>query len=278
MDAPLPSDPTVYLKFIQIERVPVALLAIIVAWLLTNASSRVLDDVGTRFTSWRILLKQVSVVIKFVLLVGTAVFVTASVVHLTDEVMLAVGGSIAVGVGFAVKDLLASFMAGVIILFDRPFQVGDRVQFGDTYGEVVEIGLRTTRIATLDDNLVSIPNSRFLTDIVASANAGALDQMCVFTFYVGTTEDFLLAKSLVYEATVASRFVFLRKPVVVHVKEAPVPGLEGRLAMHVFAKAYVMDGRFEVAFATDVHERVKAAFRERGIRTIGDFQATDDAA
>ncbi|MBA2321930.1 MAG: mechanosensitive ion channel, partial [Deltaproteobacteria bacterium] len=191
--------------------------------------------------------------------------------NLTSEVLFAIGGSVAVAVGFGLKDLLASLMAGLLILFDRPFQVGDRVQIGDTYGEVVEIGLRTTRIVTLDDNLVSIPNSRFLTDSVASANAGALDQMCVFTFYVRPDQDYLRAKRIVYESAVTSRFVYLRKRVSVQLKEAPVPGLDGMgPAIHLTCKAYVMDGRFESAFGTDVHERAKAGFRAAGILTLGD--------
>ena len=273
MDPNLASDPTELLKVIQLERVPFAFLAIAIAWGLTTTASRVLDDLGLRFTGWRILLKQVSVVIKFTILVSTAAVVVASVVHLTSEVMLALGGSVAVAVGFAFKDLLSSFMAGVTILFDRPFQVGDRVAVGDVYGEVVEIGLRTTRIVTLDDNLVSVPNSRFLTDTVASANAGALDQQCVFRFYVASTADMEQARRIVYEATVSSRFVYLNKPVVVHIKEAPVPGVQSLLALHLTVKAYVMDGRFEVAFETDVHERVKRALRRSGINTPGDLMA-----
>ena len=139
------------------------------------------------------------------------------------------------------------------------------------YGEVVEIGLRTTRIVTLDDNLVSIPNNRFLNDAVASANAGALDQMCVMTFHIGAAEDFETARRVLYEATVASRFVYLRKPVVVLMREAPVPGLDAVMAIELKVKAYVMDGRYESAFSTDVHERVKRALRAAKVHTVGDL-------
>jgi small-conductance mechanosensitive channel len=232
--------------------------------------TRMLDDVGTRFRGWRIRLKQGSAVLRFLILVGTAVFVVTTIVQITDETMLAIGGSIAVAVGFAVKDLLASLLAGLIVLFDRPFQVGDRVYVGDVYGEVTEIGLRTTRIVTLDDSRVSIPNHHFLTDMVSSANAGALDQMCVFVFHIATNQDYATAKRIIYEAVVTSRFAYLRKPVLVNLKEAPVPGMDAVIAIHITSKAYVIDGRFEIAFATDVHERVKRAFHEAGILTAGD--------
>ena len=270
MESIVTADPTGILRLVQVERVPFALVAIVVAFVVSNVVTRVLDDVGARFRGWRIRLKQGSAVLRFFIIVGTSILVVTAIVQFTNETMLAIGGSIAVAVGFAVKDLLASLLAGLIVLFDRPFQVGDRVYIGDVYGEVKEIGLRTTRIVTLTDETVSIPNNRFLTDNVASANTGVLDQMCVFTFLLATNQDYATAKRIVYEATVTSRFTYLRKPVTVTVKEAPVPGMDAVIAIHLTAKAYVIDGRFEMPFSSDVHERVKLAFKEARILTAGD--------
>jgi hypothetical protein len=102
--------------------------------------------------------------------------------------------------------------------------------------------------------------------------------MCVFKFYITTLDNFELAKRLVYEATVSSRFVYLRKPVVVQMEEVAVPGVESAIGFQFTVKAYVMDGRFERSFGTDVHERVKRAFRANDIRTVGDhLAATPDA-
>ncbi len=133
------------------------------------------------------------------------------------------------------------------------------------------IGLRTVRITTLDDNLISVPNSRFLTEAVSCANAGALDQMCVFDFYIGCHEDFELAKELVYDAAAASMYVYLKKPLRVLVREGPLPSGE-HFAIKIVAKAYVFDGRFESAFGTDVTERVQRAFRKHGIQTAGQVE------
>src|SRR5690606_41093854 len=117
-------------------------------------------------------------------LVGIAVAVAFSV-NLTKEVLLAIGGTAAVTVGFAVKDLAASILAGVIIIIDRPFQVGDRVSFGGVYGEITSIGLRSVRLVTLEGVVVTIPNNKFLTDMVSSGTWGALDMLVQVDFYVG---------------------------------------------------------------------------------------------
>jgi small-conductance mechanosensitive channel len=262
------------LHFIDLDRLPYAILVVIVAVIASRTVRKTLDGLGERIAERRLFFKQVTAISRFSILVVATFMVFGSLLAIGDnrEVLLAIIAPGAVAIGLALKDLLASLMAGIILLFDRPFQVGDRVRFGDTYGEVKEIGLRAVRLVTLDDNLVSIPNNRFLNDSVASANAGALHQMCVMDFYIGCNEDFETAKRLVYEATASSRYVYLNLPIVVHLREGPVPDGAERFAIRLICKAYVLDGRYESAFATDVTERVKRAFRQQAIRTAGEIE------
>jgi small-conductance mechanosensitive channel len=67
----------------------------------------------------------------------------------------------ALALTLAVRDTVADGMAGFIILVDRPFRIGDRIEIEgeNTWGDVVEIGLRTTRIRARDNRLVVLPNS-----------------------------------------------------------------------------------------------------------------------
>lgn len=264
-------DITQFLKFVVFERIPYALLVIFSTWLLLQVSTRFLNALAERFTHRRLLFKQFGAVSRFGLVLVALVIVVGSLIQFSDEALFAIGGSVALALGFAFKDLLSSLMAGLILLFDRPFQAGDRIEFGGHYGEVQEIGLRSVRLVTLDDNLVSIPNNQFLTGLVSSANSGALDQMCVFDFYIGCNEDFETAKVLAYEAAASSRYVYLGKPMAVAMWEGPVKGSRDLIAIRLTVKAYVLDGRYEVAFATDVAERVKRAFRHRGIRSLGEL-------
>jgi len=67
-------------------------------------------------------------------------------------------GIAGIAVGFAARDSLENFISGVTILIDRPFQLGDRVVIEDVYGAVEEITLRSTRIRTLDNTLLVMPN------------------------------------------------------------------------------------------------------------------------
>lgn len=264
-DEPPPdSGPQSFVDFIAFERVPYAIVVAVIGYLVLRVGTRVLDDLGERFTDRRLLFKQTNALFRFFLYLSIPAVVLAAVLQLSSEALFAVGGSIGVAFGFAFSDLLGALVAGVLLLMDRPFQVGDRISFGGFYGEVQEMGIRSVKLVTLDDNLVTIPNNKFLNGEVASANAGALDAMVVIEFYLAAAEDFQRARRIVAEAATTSRYVYLNKPVVTLLKDA---FMGERFVTVVSVKAYVFDVRYEKSFITDVTERVKLAFREAGIRT-----------
>jgi len=118
------------------------------------------------------------------------------------------------------------------------------------------------RIATLDDNLVSIPNNRFLTEPVASSNAGALDMLVQIDFHIGMDQDVTRAKRIVRDALTSSRYAYSGKPWAIVISEVIT---ESYFAVRLRAKAYVLDVQYEKAFETDVTERVLQAFREEQI-------------
>jgi small-conductance mechanosensitive channel len=251
-------------QFVAWERVPFALVVLACGWLLQRLLDRFLDDLGERLTERRLLLKKVNALARFGIYAALFLIIGSSVLVLEQQTLLAVAGTLGIATGFALKDLAASLIAGVILLLDEPFQVGDRVHFDKYYGEITHIGLRSVRLVTLDDNLVTIPNNRFLNEATASSNAGNLDCMVVSRFFIGAAEDFDQARDIITEATATSRYVHLDKPIVTLVSDE---FLGERFVTVIKVKAYVFDARYEMAFASDVTERVKRALRFAGIRT-----------
>lgn len=259
---PKPEEIAAAIEFFNLGRLFQAVLIIAVAYFGNRFISATLDRLGEGQAKRRLLMKKISSFIR-ISIFGVAGYLVAMTLLAGDKTALyGLGTTLMVALGFAMKDMASSIVSGILILIDRPFQVGDRVQFGDTYGEVKEIGLRVVRIATLDDNEVSIPNNKFLTDVVACGNSGALDMMVVVKFYIAITEDFDLARQIAYEACVTSKYVYLAKPVQVEIKDA----VEGNHYITTLTcKSYVIDVRYEEAFATDITQRVKRAFRENKI-------------
>ncbi|MCB9603206.1 MAG: mechanosensitive ion channel [Sandaracinus sp.] len=255
-------DPTQLLRFLRAEGFVPAALVLVATWLMAGGTSRVFGRMTERFPDRRLVLQQTKAILRLLLFVAGIATAVGLLFRLSDEAMLGLGGTVAVAVGFAFKDLMASMIAGIIILLDRPFQVGDRITFAGFYGEVVEIGLRTVRLVTLDDSLVTIPNNKFLTDPVSSGNAGALDMLVQIDFHVGADQDLTLAKRLVSEALTASRFAYLSKPSAVVV--SPVV-LGSVAAIRLRAKVYVLDVKYEKALETDVTEQIVEAFAKHRI-------------
>lgn len=217
---------------------------------------------GQKWNSKRLLILQVVTIVSFFLyLIGMPV-ILYSTLRPPKELLIAVGGSAAVAIGFAIKDVVGSFVAGIVLLFDRPLQVGDRVQIGDCYGEVKSIGLRAIRVITLDDNVVTIPNIKLINDPVSSGNFGALDMLIEVPFYISIEEDIEKVRDLLYEIVVTSKYAFLAKPVSVVTSEVQE---EMRLAIKMTVKAYVLDVRYEKAFQTDLVNRATKEFNRQKI-------------
>jgi len=251
------------MAILRVERLMALALGIAVIYLLAKGVQRISTNLQKSYPSKRVVFLQIATMLNFTLYIFGSISLVYFILRPPKEILLAVAGSAAVAIGISLKDIVASVVAGVILLFDRPFQVGDRVSFNGNYGEIISIGLRKVQLNTLDDNLVTIPNSRFLTDVVASGNAGALDMMIVVDFHLAPDADLDLAKSIVKEITTTSRFAYLKKPVTVLTSEVIVAE---RIAVKVRAKAYVIDCRFEKAFESDVVSRVLKVFNENSIK------------
>jgi len=250
-------------KFIKPGGIPWALLIILVTVLLVRFTTKSLDRLGERFADKRLFINQVGSFVRFGLYFLGGLAASAMVFYLTNEVLIAIGGTAAVSVGFALKDLVASLIAGLIILMDKPFQVGDRVSFEGAYGEIRHIGLRSVRLVTLDDTRVTIPNNKFLTEAVASGNAGSVEMMIQMDFLVGIDQDLALARRVVEEGLTSSRYIHLKRPWAVLVKTVTQ---DSYFAVRLRAKGYVLDVKYEKAFESDVTERVLEGFSKHGIQ------------
>ncbi len=263
-------------EFIRIGGLLSSILVIAGTWLFNRILFSFFDKLGARFTEQRLRIHQIGTLIRFFLYIIAIVVSLFLSFNMSNELLLALGGTIAVTMGFALKDIAASIIASLTILIDKPFQVGDRVEFGGYYGEIVSIGLRSVRMVTLDDNLVTIPNNKLLTDLTSSGNAGALDMLIQMDFYIGIDQNVAKAKQIVNDSITSTHYAYLKKPHNVLVKQVIH---DSYFAVRLRAKVYVLDVRYEKALETDVNERVLLGFQKAGIqppailhRTIGAAQ------
>jgi small-conductance mechanosensitive channel len=223
-------------------------------------SAWLLDALAERRSSRRLFFKRLIPIVRALAWATVVYHIVAGVFNVDRQGLIAAGAAIGVAVGFAAQDLLKNVFGGLLILFDQPFQVGDRVAIGGSYGEVVAIGLRSTRIVTPEDSLVTVPNAQVVDSQVSNANAGALDCQVVTNLYVSSKADAEEAKRIAHEAAINSTYVYLKKPVVVLVKDEYVHNFVTK----IIVKAYVFDARFEAMLASDITEEARRHFRAEG--------------
>ncbi|TKF79222.1 mechanosensitive ion channel [Vibrio kanaloae] len=239
-----------------------SMIVIAAMWLLLKFINSLVTSFGSQFVQYRMLLQKLQSFTQFFIYVSTGLIVSMMSFRINDQILALIGGTLAVSVGFALKDLAASFIAGITVMIDRPFQVGDRVTFEGNYGDIITIGLRSVRMRTLNDDIITIPNNKFLNEVTTSGNYGALDMQVVIPFYVGMNEDITLARDLIQEAASSSRYIHLPKPVTVLVKQTIT---DNYLAIQLTCKAYVVDTAYEKLFETDITLRVMKEFKKHNI-------------
>jgi len=258
----LPSDMAVLLNTINPTGILMSVVVIVAAGLLLRITNNVVQNLGDIFAERRLMLQKFNAFFRFGVFISTIFAVIFLSFKLSREAMTILGGGTAVAIGFATKDLVASLVAGIMIIIDRPFQVGDRVSFEGQYGDITKIGLRSIKLQTLDDSVVTIPNNMFLNSVTTCGNYGVLDMQIVIDFHIGLDQNAKLASDLVREAAVTSRFVYLPKPIVVLVSQVV---LEQCVALRIRLKLYVLDTQYEKAMETDVTLRVMDAFAKHDI-------------
>lgn len=81
-------------------------------------------------------------------------------------------GLLSVGIGFGLQNITANFISGLIIMFERPISVGDRVDVAGIEGDVIEISIRSTKIRTLNNISIIVPNTQFVESNVINFSHG----------------------------------------------------------------------------------------------------------
>lgn len=230
-----------------------SIVILLIALYIIRWFTRLLEAISERWPNLRLTIKRLIPSIRIISWIVVIYEIIVVILAPPIETIIAFSASAGIAIGFASQDILKNIFGGLMILFDRPFQVGDKVEAAGHYGEVMQIGLRTVRIVTPDDNLVSVPNGEIMNQAVSNANAGESNCQVVAEFFLPPQIDLERTREIAYLAAATSRYVFLNKPIVVIFKNEIH---EGRSLLKMRLKAYVLDIRYEFPFMSDMTETV----------------------
>ncbi len=128
-------------------------------WVIDRLLARFYVDIGIRAAVG-------SIVRYFVIAIGFVIILQTAGIDLTALNVLA--GAVGLGLGFGLQNIVSNFVSGIIILFERPIKVGDRLEVGQVSGAVQSINARSTTLLTNDNISIIIPNSKFILENVVN--------------------------------------------------------------------------------------------------------------
>jgi len=246
-------------NYFSLSKIIITIFILIATYIFLRILSVILGVWAERNTKNRVTIKGLIPLVRIISWTGSFTFILVAVFRPPMASILAFSASIGVAVGFASQDLLKNIFGGIVIIFDKPFQIGDKVQIGNYYGEIVGIGLRSTRLVTNDDNLVSVPNLEVMNSAVANANAGEENCQVVTEIFLPLTSDINRIRSFAIEAAQVSKHIYLNKPIVVLFFQE---NIGYKIMLKVKIKAYVNDIRNEFAFKSEVTEILTKEFTD----------------
>ncbi|WP_049912403.1 mechanosensitive ion channel family protein [Natrialba hulunbeirensis] len=139
-----------------------------------------------------------SIVTVLILLGSVAIAATVAGFGTVLVALSALGGAVVLAVGFAAQDLIANFVAGIFIVKDEPFTIGDIIEWDDNQGVVRDIQLRVTQLESHDNELVTVPNSELADSVVVNPSRNDLLRVS-YDFGIGYDDDIEQARAALIE-------------------------------------------------------------------------------
>jgi small-conductance mechanosensitive channel len=199
------------------------------------------------------------------------IFVTAGlfalkVLNLDIMPFLAGAGIVGIAIGFAAKDTLSNVIAGILLIIDRPFEVGDRIEVWSapvnsaTWGDVVDIGLRATKIRTTDNIVIIIPNNVIMTRDIINYTSITDEIRIRVPIGIAYDTDVNKAKELIIKVSQELDWVMGEpSPPKVVVKSF------GDSAVNLEARVWIKEPRRRMDTISHITDRVKEVFQDEGI-------------
>ena len=208
-------------EFKQLLGDAVFVLALIVGasalWIAINVTGRWYHERARRAEREKELAPVITLLSRLarLLLAATGLYVFLSHFGINVTALAAAVGIVALVLSLGARDTIADAISGLIILIDQPFRVGDRIQVENvgTWGEVLDIGLRTTRIRTWRNSEVIVPNARIGQNQVVNYSYPDPRYLLVESVHVAYGTDVETARQVMVDAVRQVEGVVPDKPV-----------------------------------------------------------------
>lgn len=193
----------------------------------------------------------------YAVLLGLLIFVTADELGIRSTSLVAVAGSITLALSLAMQNSLSNFAGGVMVLFLKPFKVGDYISTADGEGTVESIGLVYTTLITVENKQITIPNSTMTASVITNVT-GMDKRKLVLNVGISYTADLKKAKDVLKRLLEEYPLILKDEEITVIVDSL------GESSVNLSARAWTKTGDYWQA-KWDLTEEIKLTFDEEGI-------------
>jgi MscS family membrane protein len=150
-----------------------AVLIIIGAWITSSFAYNMINVYGSKIagmtdTELDDRMIALGLIVSKYIIWFIAFLLILSVLNIDITPFLAAAGIVGLAVALAAQDLISNFFGGAMIAVDKPFKLNDRIQIDQYYGDIIHVGPRSTRMRTLDNQIITIPNAKVVDSFIVN--------------------------------------------------------------------------------------------------------------
>jgi small-conductance mechanosensitive channel len=194
-----------------------------------------------------------------------AIIIALDLLGINVVPFIAGAGVAGIAIGFAAKDTLSNLIAGILLIIDRPFEVGDRIEVWSapagsaTWGDVIDIGIRATKIKTTDNIVIIIPNNEIMLRDIINYTIISDDIRLRINIGIAYDADLKKAKRAILRVAQATEGVAEDPPPKVVVRNF------GESSVDLQLRVWIHDARRRMDTISDITDKIKEAFDAQGI-------------
>ena len=195
----------------------------------------------------------------------TAIILALDIIGVNVMPFIAGAGVIGIAIGFAAKDTLSNLIAGVLLIIDRPFEIGDRIEVWNapagsaTWGDVIDIGLRATKIKTTDNIVIIIPNNEIMMRDIVNYTIITSKIRVRINIGIGYDADMKKAKEIIKRVAGSAGWIAKEPPPKVVVRRF------GESSVDLQLRVWIDDARKRMDTISYITDKVKDEFDKEGI-------------
>jgi small-conductance mechanosensitive channel len=200
-----------------------------------------------------------------IIILAVAILLALDALGINVVPFVAGAGIAGIAIGFAAKDTLSNLIAGILLIIDRPFEVGDRIEVWSapknsaTWGDVIDIGLRATKIRTTDNIVIIIPNNEIMMRDIINYTTISTNIRVRIPIGVSYDTDISTAKSAILEVAKTAEWIQKDPPPIVVVRQF------GESSVDLELRVWIKEARRRMDVISFMTDNIKEVFDKEGI-------------